>query len=114
MDKKQIARVWVDEKAVHAETRDGLRASADFAKWPRLRNATDAQRRDFHLSYCGIHWPSIDEDLSFEGIFHDAGLCDLTPTEDSVYYAATYDTDEVPSLPSVAEQAEEYSDGGGN
>lgn len=103
-DKKQIARVWVDDHAVYAETTDGLMASYEFAMWPRLRNANDAQRRDFSLSYLGIHWPSIDEDLSFEGMFHNAGLCDITDTEDSVYYCTPYNTDEESSLPTAAEE----------
>ncbi len=106
-DKKQISRVWVDEHAVYAETKDGLRASYEFARWPRLLNATDAQRRDFYLSYHGIHWPQIDEDLNFEGMFHDAGLCDITPTEDSVCYLAPYNTEDE-HLPTAAEESAEY------
>ena len=74
MDRKYIARVWVDDHAVYAETTDGLRAGYEFAQWSRLRNATATQRQAFELSYGGIHWPDIDEDLSFEGMFHDAGL----------------------------------------
>ena len=103
-DKKQIARVWVDSHAVYAETTDGLCASYEFAQWPRLRNASVVQRQDFYLSYHGIHWPQVDEDLSFEGMFHDAGLCDITDTEDSVYYSAPYDTEEDSPLPSAAEE----------
>lgn len=106
-DKKQIARVWVDKHAVYAETTDGLRASYEFTLWPRLLNATDAQRHDFYLSYHGIHWPQIDEDLSLEGMFHDAGLCDITPTEDSVYYLAPYNTEDEP-FPTAAEEHAEY------
>ena len=68
----KIAKVWVDSPHVYAETTDGSRASYAFSVWPRLANATDEQRRDFHLSYAGIHWPQIDEDLSFEGMFRDA------------------------------------------
>ena len=30
---------------------------------------------------------TIGEDLSFEGMFHAAGLCDTSETEDNVYYA---------------------------
>ncbi|MBP3763221.1 MAG: DUF2442 domain-containing protein [Bacteroidales bacterium] len=108
MGKKQIARVWVDDHAVCAETTDGLRASYEFAQWPRLRNATDAQRRDFYLSYHGIHWSSLDEDLCFEGMFHDAGLCDITPTEDSVYYSAPYGIDDDAPLPTAAEEPAGY------
>jgi hypothetical protein len=83
---KYIARVWVDGQAVYAETSDGLQASYDFALWPRLLHADDEQRRQFELSYSGIHWPALDEDLSFESMFHQAGLCEITPEENSVCY----------------------------
>ena len=106
-NKKQIARVWVDDHAVYAETTDRLQASYEFSQWPRLRNATDAQRQDFYLSYYGIHWPQIDEDLNFEGMFHDAGLCDITSTEDSVCYLSPYNTGDE-NLPTAAEAPAEY------
>ena len=108
MDRKYIARVWVDDHAVYAETTDGLRASYEFTQWPRLRNATAAQRQAFELSYGGIHWPDIDEDLSFEGMFHDAGLCAITPSEDAVCYLAPYDTEDDTPLPTAAEDTAEY------
>ena len=81
-----IEKVWTDDERVYARTKDGLIASYAFSQWPRLKNATKEQRNDFHLSYDGIHWPRLDEDLSFEGMFHDAGLCGITPTEDSVCF----------------------------
>jgi len=81
-----IDKVWTDDERVYARTKDGLIASYAFSQWPRLKNATKEQRNDFHLSYDGIHWPRLDEDLSFEGMFHDAGLCGITPTEDSVCF----------------------------
>lgn len=56
--------------------------------WKRLANATQKQREAFTLSYSGIHWPEIDEDLSFEGMFASCGLCSLTANEDSVTYCA--------------------------
>ena len=68
-----IVKVWVDAAHVYAETADGLRASYAFSDWERLARATDDQRRDFYLSPAGIHWPQIDEDLSFEGMFRDNG-----------------------------------------
>ena len=55
-----------------------------FSKWKRLENATKAQHDDFILGYTGIHWPSLDEDLGYEGLFVDAGLCEATPEECSV------------------------------
>ena len=79
-----IEKVWTDDERVYARTKDGLVASYAFSQWPRLKDATKGQREDFQLSYGGIHWPQLDEDLSFEGMFHDAGLCEITPSEDSV------------------------------
>ena len=73
MEPIKISKVWVDTTHVFAETTDGRRASYAFEEWPRLANATDEQRQDFYLSYFGIHWPQIDEDLCFEGMFQDAG-----------------------------------------
>ena len=68
-----VVKVWVDAARVYAEAADGFCASYAFSDWERLANATDAQRRDFYLSPSGIHWPQIDEDLSFEGMFRDDG-----------------------------------------
>ncbi|MCQ2974124.1 MAG: DUF2442 domain-containing protein [Bacteroidales bacterium] len=85
--KHKILKVWVDDVKVYALTIDGLEASYEFERWPLLKSATKKQRENFYLSYLGIHWPDINEDLSFEGMFHDAGLCSITNTEDSVYYS---------------------------
>lgn len=87
--KHRIERVWIDADKVYAVTDDALQASYDFARWPRLAAATAEQRADFYLSYSGIHWPQIDEDLSFEGMFAEAGHCHRTLTEDSVYWDAS-------------------------
>jgi len=81
-----IDKVWVDDTRVHARTKDGLVADYRFADWKRLREATQQQRADFYLTYSGIHWPQIDEDLSFEGMFASAGLCGRSMTEDTFCY----------------------------
>lgn len=89
-EKHKIQRVWVDDTSVHALTEDGLQASYPLSMWKRLANATPEQRQNFYLSYTGIHWREIDEDLSFEGMFANAGLCERTVTEDSFYYSSEY------------------------
>ena len=86
MTKHKILEVWVDDTHVYARTTDGLTANYPFSRWKRLSSATQDQRRDFYLTYDGIHWPQIDADLSFEGMFFDAGLCERTLCEDSVFY----------------------------
>lgn len=99
--KHKISKVWVDELGVHATTVDGLSASYPFSMWKRLASASQSEREHFYLSRTGIHWLGIDEDLSFEGMFANAGLCERTETEDSVYYSVDYtdgvDNDAFPS-----------------
>ena len=53
---------------------DGRRTAVPLAWFPRLANATPAERDDWELSGdgYGIHWPSIDEDLSSEGLLRGA------------------------------------------
>lgn len=88
--KHKISKVWVDEHSVHATTIDELSASYPFSMWKRLASALQSQREHFYLTYTGIHWPDVDEDLSFEGMFANAGLCERTETENSVYYSVNY------------------------
>lgn len=84
--KRIVSKVWVDDKAVWIETTDGQKACTEFSRWERLAKATPQQRGDFFLSATGIHWPEIDEDLGFEGIFCDANLCERTASEDAVMF----------------------------
>lgn len=81
-----ISRVWVDDTHIYAETTDGMRASYAFTDWERLAQATSQQREDFYLSYYGIHWPQIDEDLSFEGMFRDNNLIDPAQSNTTICY----------------------------
>lgn len=49
---------------------DGREVSAPLEWFPRLRNATDAQRKKWRFigSGIGIHWEDIDEDISVESL----------------------------------------------
>lgn len=84
MKQVKIIKVWVDSDYVYAESEHGVRASYAFVNWPRLADATPEQRLDFQLSCFGIHWPQIDEDLSFEGMFRDQHL--LANNEEILMY----------------------------
>lgn len=59
-----------------------------FNRWSRLAKATKEQRQRFFLSSYGIHWSELDEDLSFSGLFSDAGLCNIKDDENAIYYSA--------------------------
>ncbi len=69
MNKTQVAKVWIENESVWIELLDGRKAKEDFCDFHRLASSTETQRKNFRLSYFGIHWPEIDEDLSYEGFF---------------------------------------------
>ena len=64
-----IQKVWFSEKQISIETKNGIVKSHPLRWFPLLEKATVEQRNNFELSHFGIHWPELDEDLSFEGFF---------------------------------------------
>jgi Protein of unknown function (DUF2442) len=68
-DERAIDVRFADEQLV-VDLCDGRTIATPIIWYPRLRDATDAQRRNWRLngSGYGIHWPDIDEDLSVEGM----------------------------------------------
>ena len=64
-----VEKIWLTDNAVWIKTTDGLEGCERFSDYPRLKYATQAQRENFESDAFGIHWPEIDEDLSFEGFF---------------------------------------------
>lgn len=67
----RVQKVWFANGRIHILTNEGREGSLPVRLFPRLYNATDAQRQNYTLSHFGIHWPDIDEDLSYEGFFDD-------------------------------------------
>jgi hypothetical protein len=62
-----LNRVWTDDMAIYIETSNGKIFSEKFEDYPRLRNATPAQRAAFEYNNVFIRWEELDEDLSIEG-----------------------------------------------
>jgi hypothetical protein len=56
------------------ELRDGRTITVPLAWYPRLFNASVAERKNWRAAGCGygIHWPDMDEDLSTEGLLRGA------------------------------------------
>jgi uncharacterized protein DUF2442 len=65
----RAVRVHFDEDALHCDLEDGRTISVPLVWYPRLLNATTAQRNHYQISPggYGIHWPDVDEDLSVKG-----------------------------------------------
>ena len=72
-----VEKIWLTDNAVWIKTTDGLEGCERFSDYPRLKYATQAQRENFESDAFGIHWPEIDEDLSFEGFFRTKKTSEL-------------------------------------
>lgn len=69
MNKNFIEKIWLTDEAIWIRTNDGKQAYELFASYPRLKKATRTQRANYRTSFFGLHWPDLDEDLSFDGFF---------------------------------------------
>ena len=68
--------VRFDEHTMWVDLTDGRATGVPLAWFPRLLNATPAQRQGVELSRLGLHWEQIDEDISVAGLL--AGRGDMT------------------------------------
>ena len=71
---ERVLDVAFSEDALSVSLRDGRVISVPLVWYPRLLNATPAQRRKWKIAGggYGIHWPDLDEDLSTEGLLRGA------------------------------------------
>ena len=65
-----------DENTMSVDLTDGRTLGVPLAWFPRLCRATPAQRDCVELSRTGLHWATLDEDISIAGLL--AGRGDLT------------------------------------
>lgn len=70
MNRNEVSDIWLTDSGIWVELKDGRKAEERFSDYKRLALATESQRKNFELSYFGIHWPEIDEDLSYYGFFN--------------------------------------------
>ena len=52
---------------------DGRRIATPLDWYPRLKDAPAADRERYEIMPMGIHWPSLDEDLSITGMLKGRG-----------------------------------------
>jgi hypothetical protein len=66
----RLAGVDFDGDALVASFANGSKISVDLNRYPRLRQATPAQRKKWRLigKGIGVHWENLDEDLSVENL----------------------------------------------
>ena len=66
-------KVWFDEASLWVELSDARTIGVPLAWFPRLLEASPAQREAFELSAFGIHWEDLDEDISVQGLLEGRG-----------------------------------------
>jgi hypothetical protein len=66
-----VKKLWFNDDKIFILTDDGQELWQSLLWYHRLQNATGEQRNTFTVSFSGIHWPEIDEDISFESFFYD-------------------------------------------
>jgi hypothetical protein len=71
---ERIVGVAVNDHTLSVDLADGRTIIVPLAWYPRLLHATPAERANWMISGggYGIHWPSIEEDLSSEGLLRGA------------------------------------------
>jgi len=67
---ERVKDVRFTEDTMAVDLIDGRTIIVPLAWYPRLLDATPAQRGNWHISGAGygIHWPDVDEDLSTDGL----------------------------------------------
>lgn len=73
----KIEKIWFNGDYLYGSDETGKVYRQSLLWYPRLRNASDDARKDYTVSTVGIHWRSIDEDVSFESFEYE----DAEPTK---------------------------------
>ena len=62
------------DDALHMVLADGREISAPLEWFPKLREASDAQRRNWRLigKGVGVHWSDIDEDIAVSTLMRNS------------------------------------------
>ncbi|MEY8712739.1 hypothetical protein A9B99_08255 [Mangrovibacter phragmitis] len=68
--------VKFDETTMWVELSDGRVMGIPLVWFPKLLNASEQDRCEYEFSKRGIHWDSLDEDISIDGLL--AGKGDIT------------------------------------
>jgi hypothetical protein len=71
---ERVVNVSFTDIQLVVDLEDGRSISVPLTWYPRLLYATQKERDDWQVAGggFGIHWPSIDEDLSVEGLLRGA------------------------------------------
>ena len=72
----KIKKIWFDGEWLYGQSDDGKVYRQSLLWYSRLLKASKQERTKYILSTIGIHWPELDEDVSFESFLYE----DAEPT----------------------------------
>ncbi|GAB5465368.1 MAG: hypothetical protein Kapaf2KO_08040 [Candidatus Kapaibacteriales bacterium] len=62
-------KVWFKDNNIYIYDAERGEAFMPLSLFPRLQSASENDRQNFELGPFGIHWPTLDEDLSYDGFY---------------------------------------------
>jgi len=62
-----------DNDSMWVSLSDGRTVGVPLVWFPRLMNATEAERSNYSISQSGLHWENLDEDISIAGLLAGKG-----------------------------------------
>lgn len=66
-------RVRFDSGSMWVDLSDGRALGVPLAWFPRLLHGTPKEREAVQISSCGLHWETLDEDISIAGLLAGRG-----------------------------------------
>lgn len=63
----KLTKIWIKDEYLFGLGDDGKTYRQSLLWYRRLINATPEQQANYELEPFGVHWPDIDEDISYEG-----------------------------------------------
>jgi len=74
--KTELDKLWFEDNKIFIRTKTGKALWQSLLWYHRLLYASDEQRSRYRTSFSGIHWPEVDEDISYESFYYE----NLEPT----------------------------------
>lgn len=100
------SHVRVTRDTLSVDLTDGRTISVPLQWFPRLYHATPEEWMNYELSYEGIHWPELNEDIPVEGLLKGerSGESPMS-IQRWLEYRAKGETEPIPSLPMPPDNA---------
>lgn len=67
----EIVKIWFENDRIYGQTDDARILWQSLLYYRRLMDAADEQRDNYSIGKFGIHWPELDEDMSFESFEYE-------------------------------------------